>query len=269
MPARRGRQLRRYKRKSRAYRNSMADLRATANEAEPSWRQEREPGKWTVFRTGQLSSTKSFKDRFLAARHGPLSDFELRFFVSFPAKPSANPCFTFSTGRRLMLEPAPDGFREFKQKLEALENCTWNSLWSSKRKHQFAWTLRNFFRSMRGNPPASDEEAKYTHVSAGGFFTALAVLPCGRNESGQCDLPALDEGSMYAQASAGAHHIIAFFSEATAHLRRPAKMLAGNATAPPFKKGMMRAEVIGGFSHWAPPKRWRGCRLWEQCQKKM
>ena len=43
-----------------------------------------------------------------------------------------------------------------------------------------------------------------------------SAVPCGSNDSGQCDIPLLEEGMCYTQASAGADHSVLLQSDGSA-----------------------------------------------------
>ena len=92
----------------------------------------------------------------------------------------------------------------------------------------------------------------YTQVSTGGGYTVLlrndgAVVACGKNGYGQCNIPPLDEGRSYNQVSAGGYH--------TVLLRNDGTVVAcgwneyGQCDIPPLDDGRSYTQVSAGAYH--------------------
>ena len=81
----------------------------------------------------------------------------------------------------------------------------------------------------------------YTQVSAGRAHTVLLrndgrVVACGKNDSGQCNIPPLEEGVFYTQVSAGGSHTVLLQSDGRA--AACGKGSAAQCDIPPLDPGL-------------------------------
>lgn len=89
-------------------------------------------------------------------------------------------------------------------------------------------------------------------VSAGYRHTVLvrsdgSAVACGENSSGQCDIPQLERGMRYTQASAGCGHTVLLRSDGTAVACGDNS--AGQCDIPPLEKGIRYTQVSAGGAH--------------------
>eukprot|EP00438_Fugacium_kawagutii_P032406 Skav234909 [mRNA] locus=scaffold840:818176:819776:+ [translate_table: standard] len=116
--------------------------------------------------------------------------------------------------------------------------------------------------------PDLDEGRSYTQISAGDSHTVLLrsdgiavacnahtvllrsdglALACGNNGSGECDIPAMDEGMSYTQISAGEKHTVLLRSDgiAVAHGSNE----CGQCDIPVLDEGTFYTQVSAGCIH--------------------
>ena len=97
-----------------------------------------------------------------------------------------------------------------------------------------------------------DGEVSYAQISAQQFHTVLlrsdgTAVACGQNFTGECNIPALDDGLLYTQVSAGACHTVLLRSDG--NVVACGSKAHGRCNIPALPAGMAYTQVSAGWSH--------------------
>lgn len=149
-------QLKAYRRKSRATKLTLPELReiSKGETANMNFLIERQPvlPKQVVdaffrFQRNSLEWSKFKKDRFLRQYREALTPFELECFRAVPAMPAAFPRFVSPSVWRPSpddIERLPSGYLDFCERLKAMDNTKWDPDWSLKQRHMLAHKYARF-----------------------------------------------------------------------------------------------------------------------------